>query len=80
MNAIKSVFGRVCVVLTLLVLGQSSLLAAYTPYVVPTDVGSMFDGFDVLIENFSVLFGVVVVAAVLVTGFFLGRKWLSRVG
>jgi len=80
MIALRKLWLRVCVVLTLGLLSSSKALAVYTAYTAPATVDDMFDGFDVLIANFSVLFGVAVVLCVLVTGFYLGRKWLKRVG
>lgn len=46
----------------------------------PTYEGTTFDAIQVATDDATLYFGVVVALAVLVTGFFLGRKWLKRVG
>lgn len=46
----------------------------------PVYTGNTFDKVQTVSEDATLFFGVVVVLAVLVTGFFLGRKWLRRVG
>lgn len=50
---------------------------AQTP---PTYTGNVFDKLQVTTEDGLLYFGFIAAAAVLVTGFFLGRKWLRRVG
>lgn len=45
----------------------------------PEYAGSAFDSITQTTNDASLFFGVVVALAVLVTGFFLGRKWLKSV-
>jgi len=79
MRVLKAFWLRLLAVLGLAA-GIPHVALAYDPFVVPTDTAEMFDGFDVLFGNFTLLFGVFVTIAVLITGFILGRRWLSRVG
>jgi len=46
----------------------------------PEYAGVAFDSIQEVTDDATLYFGVIVTLAVLVTGFFLGRKWLKRVG
>jgi len=46
----------------------------------PEYAGSAFDSIQEVTDDASLFFGVIVALAIVVTGFFLGRKWLKRVG
>lgn len=46
----------------------------------PAYTGTTFDAVQEVMDDATLFFGVVVALAVLVTGFFLGRRWLARVG
>jgi hypothetical protein len=46
----------------------------------PAYTGTVFDGLQEVIDDAGLFFGVVIALAVIVTGFFLGRRWLAKVG
>lgn len=46
----------------------------------PSYSGNSFDAVQTAADDATLFFGVIVVLAVLVTGFFVGRRWLKRVG
>jgi len=46
----------------------------------PTYTTTAFDSIQEVADDSSLFFGVIVAVAVIVTGFFLGRRWLRRVG
>ena len=46
----------------------------------PDYAGSVFDELTEVALDGSAFFGLIVAIAVIVTGFFVGRKWLARVG
>lgn len=56
------------------------LPAAVNAQSAPTYGGTVFDTLTDVALDGSLFFGLIVVIALLVTGFFLGRKWLKRVG
>jgi len=45
----------------------------------PTYEGTTFDALQIVSDDATLYFGVIVALAVLVTGFFLGRRWLKRI-
>lgn len=55
----------------------SSTLRAAEP---PEYEGTVFSSLQAVIDDASLFFGVVVALAIVVTGFFLGRRWLRSVG
>ena len=55
-------------------------VAQAAPPTPPTYTGTTFDRLQIVADDAYLFFGVVVVLALLVTGFFLGRSWLRRVG
>jgi len=72
MNTIRKVWLFVCyVVLGLL---PAALFAQ------PVYTGNAFDSMQEVTDDATLFFGVIIVIAILVTGFFLGRRWLRRVG
>jgi len=60
------------------------MLLAFGPLALRADppdyAGTAFDKMQTTTDDAALFFGVVVALAVLVTGFFLGRKWLRSVG
>lgn len=46
----------------------------------PTYTGGAFDQIQVVAGDGMLFFGYIIAAAIIVTGFFLGRRWLRRVG
>lgn len=54
----------------------SVLVALAAP---PAYTGHGFDDVQTLTDDGSLYFGVVIALAVIITGFFLGRRWLRRV-
>ncbi len=54
--------------------------AAYTPPTAPTYTGNAFDDIQAVASDGMLFFGFIVAAAIIVTGFFLGRRWFARVG
>ena len=46
----------------------------------PEYTGSAFDQIQIVADDGMLFFGVIIAGAIIVTGFFLGRKWLRRVG
>ena len=45
----------------------------------PVYTGNTFDKLQTATDDASLYFGVVIAACIIVTGFFLGRKWLKSV-
>jgi hypothetical protein len=72
MKYLKSFLGRVSAFVCALSLVPAAAHAAYA--------GTTFDAVQEVADDATIFFGVVVVLAVLVTGFFVGRKWLRSVG
>jgi len=62
------------------VLGFGAMLAVLPQVSFGAYAGTTFDAVQEVADDATIFFGVVVVLAVLVTGFFVGRKWLRRVG
>jgi len=46
----------------------------------PAYTGTAFDQIQEVADDGALFFGVIVALAIVVTGFFLGRRWLRRVG
>lgn len=67
--------GRVA--LSLLALGLSGLSLRADA---PEYAGNAFDHMQEVADDGLLFFGVIVAAAIVVTGFFLGRRWLRRIG
>lgn len=67
--------GRVSLAVLSLLSGSALLQAAPPAY-----AGSAFDQIQEVADDGMLFFGVIIAGAVIVTGFFLGRKWLKRVG
>ncbi len=61
--------------LFLLALALTSIVRAAPP----SYAGNTFDGLQTATDDASLYFGVLVALAIVVTGFFLGRKWLKSV-
>lgn len=68
--------GRVAMALMALGLGAASLHAQTAPEY----EGGAFDQIQEVASDGMLFFGFIIAAAVIVTGFFLGRRWLRRVG
>jgi len=45
----------------------------------PAYTGAAFDSMQEVADDGTLFFGVIVVLAVLITGFFVGRRWFKRV-
>jgi len=45
----------------------------------PTYTGNAFDAIQEMAGDGMLFFGYIIAAAIIVTGFFLGRRWLKRV-
>jgi hypothetical protein len=70
----KNVFLRLLAVAGLLSVPSLALAAD------PVYTGTAFDKLQIALNDSALFFGAVLLIAVLVTGFFLGRKWLRSVG
>lgn len=70
----KNVFLRLLAVAGLLSVPSLALAAD------PTYAGTAFAKLQTTLNDSALFFGAVLLIAVLVTGFFLGRKWLRSVG
>jgi len=57
-----------------------ALLTATLCLAQPVYDGTTFDTLQVVTDDATLYFGVIVTICILVTGFFLGRRWLRRVG
>lgn len=69
-------FSRLSLFLGLCFLAPAAVLAQTAPEY----DGTVFDGLTDVVLDGALFFGLIVVVALLVTGFFLGRKWLRSVG
>jgi len=71
MNRIR----KACAFVAIATLGllPASLLAQ------PAYTGAAFDSMQEVADDGTLFFGVIVVLAILVTGFFVGRRWFKRV-
>jgi len=65
--------------LCLLFVGLLTPMVAQAEITEPTYAGTVFDKLTDVALDGALFFGVIVAIAVLVTGFFLGRKWLRSV-
>lgn len=71
MNTIRKIWLFVC--LAVLGILPASLFAQ------PVYTGSAFDSIQETTDDATLFFGVIIILAVLVAGFFVGRRWLRRV-
>jgi hypothetical protein len=62
------------------VLGLLLLPLTMMAQTVPEYEGTAFDKSQALANDGMLFFGFIIAGAIIVTGFFLGRRWLRRVG
>jgi len=66
--------------LGLVIVGVFAPVIAQAQIEEPEYTGTVFDSVTAVALDGALFFGVIVAICVLVTGFFLGRKWLKRAG
>ncbi len=60
----------------LVALGFGPVLALAAP---PAYTGGAFDQVQILADDGLLFFGVIIAAAIVITGFFLGRRWMKKI-
>lgn len=76
----RAFFKRISGLFWLAMLGVLPVAAQTIPDEAPEYTGSVFDELTETLLDGGLFFGVIIAMALVVTGFFLGRKWLARVG
>jgi len=66
-------------ILKRILLGVAALLVP-SLLLAQTYTGNAFDQIQIVADDGMIFFGVIIAGAVIVTGFFLGRRWLKRIG